>query len=56
MDILDLEGCANHRGSILGGVGLGEQNTQKMFESLVYESLKNRKTNLLFIEGGKVKE
>jgi len=51
MDILDLEGCANHRGSILGGVGLGEQNTQKMFESLVYESLKNRKTNLLFIEG-----
>lgn len=51
MDILDLEGCANHRGSILGGVGLGEQNTQKMFESLVYESLKNRKTNLVFVEG-----
>ncbi len=51
MDILDLEGCANHRGSILGSVGLGEQNTQKMFESLVYESLKNRKTNLVFVEG-----
>lgn len=51
MDILDLEGCANHRGSILGSVGLGEQNTQKMFESLVYESLKNRKTNIVFIEG-----
>ncbi len=51
MDILDLEGCANHRGSILGSVGLGEQNTQKMFESLVYESLKDRKTNLVFVEG-----
>lgn len=51
MDILDLEGCANHRGSILGSVGLGEQNSQKMFESLVYESLKNRKTNIVFVEG-----
>ena len=51
MDVLDLEGCANHRGSALGGVGLGRQNTQKMFESLVYESLINRKTNLVFVEG-----
>lgn len=51
MDILDLEGCANHRGSTLGSVGLGEQNNQKTFESLVYESLANRKTNLVFIEG-----
>lgn len=51
MDVLDLEGCANHRGSTLGSVGLGEQNNQKTFESLVYESLANRKTNLVFIEG-----
>lgn len=51
MDILDLEGCANHRGSILGSVGLGRQHTQKMFESLVYESLINRKSNLVFVEG-----
>ena len=50
-DVLDLEGCANHRGSILGSVGLGKQNTQKMFESLIYESLKNRKTDLVFVEG-----
>lgn len=50
-DVLDLEACANHRGSILGGVGLGEQSTQKMFESLVYESLRNRKTDLVFVEG-----
>ena len=50
-DILDLEGCANHRGSLFGSVGLGKQNTQKTFESLIYESLKNRKTNTIFIEG-----
>ncbi|TJX14171.1 tRNA 2-selenouridine(34) synthase MnmH [Tissierella creatinini] len=50
-DILDLEGCANHRGSLLGGVGLGTPHTQKMFESLVYHSLKNRKSNVVFTEG-----
>lgn len=50
-DILDLEGCANHRGSLLGGVGLGSPHTQKMFESLVYHSLKNRKSNVVFTEG-----
>lgn len=51
MNVLDLEGCANHRGSILGSVGLGEPNSQKMFESLVYEELKNRDSNLVFTEG-----
>lgn len=50
-DVLDLEGCANHRGSVLGSVGLGQQNTQKTFESLIYDSLKNRKTNIVFVEG-----
>lgn len=49
--ILDLEGCANHRGSILGGVGLGTCYTQKRFESLVYEQLRNRSSNLVFVEG-----
>lgn len=51
MDVLDLERCANHRGSNLGDVGLGKQNTQKMFESLIYDSLKNRNSNLIFVEG-----
>lgn len=50
-DVLDLEYCANHRGSILGGVGLGSPSSQKMFESLVYHSLKNRKSDLVFTEG-----
>lgn len=51
MNVLDLEGCANHRGSILGSVGLGEPNSQKMFESLIYEELNNRNSNLVFVEG-----
>lgn len=50
-DVLDLEGCANHRGSLLGGVGLGQPNTQKMFESLVYETLSKRKSDIIFTEG-----
>lgn len=50
-DILDLEGCANHRGSMLGGVGLGKASSQKMFESLVYHSLINRKSNTVYTEG-----
>lgn len=50
-DILDLEGCANHRGSFLGSVGIGSCNSQKKFESLVYEQLKNRKSNCVFVEG-----
>lgn len=50
-NVLDLEGCANHRGSLLGSVGLGKQNSQKMFESLVYETLINRKSDRVYVEG-----
>lgn len=50
-DVLDLEKCANHRGSLLGQVGLSEQNTQKQFESLIFEMLINRKTDTIFTEG-----
>ncbi|MFV0498701.1 MAG: tRNA 2-selenouridine(34) synthase MnmH [Bacilli bacterium] len=49
-DYLDLEKYANHRGSILGHVGLGEQNSQKMFESYLYDGL--RKTSKLVIVEG----
>lgn len=51
MNVLDLEACANHRGSLLGSVGLGEQSSQKMFESLIFKSLRNRNSNLVFVEG-----
>lgn len=50
-DVLDLEGAANHRGSVLGGVGLGDIYSQKKFETLMYDQLKKRKTNLVFTEG-----
>lgn len=50
-DILDLEGCANHRGSFLGSVGIGEGYSQKKFESLIYEQLKDRKGNTVLVEG-----
>lgn len=49
-DILDLEECANHRGSLLGDVGLSKIQSQKQFESNLYESLANRKSNIIFVE------
>lgn len=50
-DVLDLEDAANHRGSLLGNVGLGEGNSQKYFETSIYEMLKNRKSDFVFVEG-----
>ncbi len=48
---LDLEAAANHRGSLLGSVGLGRQNSQKQFESLVYDSLNRCLDRFVFVEG-----
>ena len=50
LDILDLEGAANHRGSLLGGVGLGDCNSTKQFESNIYHHLINRHSNYIFVE------
>ena len=52
--VLDLEGIANHRGSLLGSVGLGEQKSQKMFESHLYEGMLQG-TPYLFMEGESMK-
>lgn len=50
--ILDLEGCANHRGSLLGSVGLTEPHSQKMFESLLFDASRNWKEgDVVFTEG-----
>ena len=49
--VLDLEKCANHRGSLLGGIGLGACNSQKMFESLVFDSLCGADKPYVFTEG-----
>lgn len=38
--VLDLEGIAGHRGSIFGGVGLGNGHNQKQFDSLLFQKLK----------------
>jgi len=50
-DILDLEKHANHRGSLLGDVGLGSRMSQKQFESLVYDNLRHRNSDTIFVEG-----
>lgn len=49
--VLDLEQHANHRGSLLGDVGLGERVSQKQFEGLVFDSLRNRRGDAIFVEG-----
>ncbi len=51
LEILDLEKYANHRGSLLGDVGLGESISQKQFEALVYEKLRHRNSGDIFVEG-----
>lgn len=42
--VLDIEGMANHRGSIFGQVGL-EPNNQKMFDSLLIQELSRLKNS-----------
>ncbi|MDL2311027.1 tRNA 2-selenouridine(34) synthase MnmH [Peptostreptococcaceae bacterium OttesenSCG-928-C18] len=49
--VIDLEGLAIHRGSILGAVGLPEQPTQKMFENILFEKLERYKNKYVFFEG-----
>ena len=50
-DVLDLEKCANHRGSLLGGIGLGGDATQKNFEAYVMDSILKSKSDVIFTEG-----
>ncbi len=49
-NVLDFERGANHRGSALGSVGLGESASQKSFETFIYESLKNKTGDYIFVE------
>lgn len=55
MPVLDLEGLANHRGSAFGGVGLGEQPTQKVFEANVYKETVSFQDSLVFVEAESTK-
>ncbi len=51
IDVLDLEGYANHRGSLLGHIGLSKQYGQKRFESMILHKIINRKEDILYTEG-----
>ncbi len=48
--ILDFEGAANHRGSLLGGIGLGEPSTQKNFESKIFNYMDKAQGDYIFVE------
>lgn len=49
---LDLEAMANHRGSVFGGIGLGEARSQKDFEALLFLALYDLgRTPYLIVEG-----
>lgn len=50
-NVLDLEGLARHRGSLFGGVGMGDQPSQKTFESELMESFTSFKPGPVFVEG-----
>ena len=50
LPIIDLEGLANHRGSVFGHIGLNKQPTQKRFETLLYFKLIDKK-KFYIIEG-----
>ncbi len=49
--IIDLEMLANHKGSVLGSIGMGKPNSQKMFEAYLYDLLKNSNDDEFLIEG-----
>ncbi|ORJ54899.1 tRNA 2-selenouridine(34) synthase MnmH [Geothermobacter hydrogeniphilus] len=43
--VIDLEGLANHRGSAFGALGLPRQPSQKMFEALLWDRLRQIPTD-----------
>ncbi len=50
IDVLDFEEGANHRGSILGSVGLGKSVGLKSFESYIYHRLAEFDTDYIVVE------
>ena len=52
--VIDLEYAANHRASFLGGVNLGEQNSQKQFETIVFHDVMNIVYNKSFSNQEKI--
>ncbi len=48
--VIDLEELAKDRGSVFGSVGIRDKVSQKMFDSLLYESLRKYEGEVVFIE------
>lgn len=49
---IDLEGLACHRGSAFGSLGLGEQPSQKRFDTLLWDTLRKAPSDLpIILEG-----
>lgn len=53
--VITLETLANHRGSLLGHIGLGPQPTQKQFESDLFHQCLHLPAGPVFIEGESAK-
>lgn len=49
MPVLDLEGLACHRGSVFGKIGMPPSPSQKMFEALIVNTLKNMEKHGIFV-------
>lgn len=47
--VLDLEGLAQHKGSVFGKIGMKPSPSQKMFEGLIVESLKTAGQKGIFV-------
>ena len=50
LNVIDLEGLANHRGSSFGHIGLGAQTPQKAFENLLFHEIFMMPEGPVFIE------
>jgi tRNA 2-selenouridine synthase len=51
IETIDLEGMAKNRGSHFGHIGIPQDRSQKTFESLLYDAVKHRKSDVIVIEG-----
>jgi len=49
--VVDLEGLALHRGSLLGGLHQPAERTQKDFDALVWDALREPRGDYLVVEG-----
>jgi tRNA 2-selenouridine synthase len=50
MQVIDLESLANHRGSVFGGLGRGQQPTQKNFEGALWQQMHTMRAGFVFME------